>query len=103
MKSIEPVKVSPQAFEDAFSKLNSCIKQVNALSNVQGRGGIKVWVGDSNFIIEYNPDFVGTGGIPGSGSSSSGLPAGYTFTQFTICNSGNSNTVWWPIWPNNPT
>lgn len=31
-----------------------------------------------------------------------GLPAGYTFEEFTICDSGTPVTRWWPTWLTNP-
>lgn len=31
-----------------------------------------------------------------------GLPAGYTFTEFTGCDSGTPFTYWIPIWDTNP-
>jgi len=35
-------------------------------------------------------------------SGGAGLPAGYTFEEFTICDSGEPATRWWPTWLTNP-
>lgn len=32
-----------------------------------------------------------------------GLPAGYTFEEFTICEDGTPATRWIPTWTSNPT
>jgi hypothetical protein len=33
----------------------------------------------------------------------SGLPADYTFEEFTICVSGSPETRWWPTWESDPS
>lgn len=38
---------------------------------------------------------------PSGGGGS--LPAGYTFEEFTICDSGSPDTRWWPTWTSEPT
>ena len=38
----------------------------------------------------------------GEGGGGAGLPAGYAFEEFTICDSGTPATRWWPTWTTNP-
>ena len=69
---------------------------VNALLAMEGRGGIKVHVSDANVVVEYNPTENGADDMGGA------LPTGYTFEEFTICDSGTPATRWWPTWTTNP-
>lgn len=94
---IKEVQQVPAAFKEAFARLNESIRAVNALLSMEGRGGIKIHVAESNVVVEYNPDENGTDGIDG------GLPDGYTFEEFTICDSGTPATRWWPTWTSDPS
>lgn len=96
---IEEITNVPAAFEEPFKRLNDTIRAVNALLSAEGRGGIKVLVSDGNVVIEYNPEANGSDGISGA----SGLPNGYTFEEFTICDSGTPATRWWPTWTSDPS
>lgn len=95
-KQIKEVEQVPEAFKEAFAKLNESIRAVNALLAMEGRGGIKVHVSDANVVVEYNPTENGADDMGGA------LPSGYTFEEFTICDSGTPATRWWPTWTSNP-
>lgn len=41
-------------------------------------------------------------GEPGS-QGGGGLPADYTFEEFTICVDGAPETRWWPTWTSDPS
>lgn len=78
----------PAAFADIGKKHNLL---VSLLSAMKGEAGIEVMISEGNIIIQLKDK--GGGG---------GLPPGYTFTEFTGCDSGTSFTYWIPIWDTNP-
>ena len=92
---IDTIREAPKAFAAAFAKVNAAIKLINAMSQMEGRGGIKITKADGNWIIEYNPDEVGTDGLPSAG----GVPDGYEETLVTICDSGTPTDVYMLVKP----
>lgn len=69
---------------------------VNAIKGIQGidvkpaEGGISIGIGLSGLA---DPNTTNTNGVP----------AGYTFEEFTICVDGAPETRWWPTWTSDPT
>lgn len=78
--------------------LESLINIANAVANIEGRDGILVDITDNNIVIK-----LGGQDQDGGLETVEGLPAGYTFEEFTICDSGSSATRWWPTWTSDPS
>lgn len=74
---------SPPAFGQFERKHNAL---VTLLRSMVGIKGAKVTHSDGKITVE--------GG---------GLPAGYTFEEFTICDSGSPATRWMATWTSNPS
>lgn len=93
-KALDTISRIPRGFVDAFRKINAAIRLLNAINNVEGRGGIKITKSESNWIIEYNPAEVGSDGLSGGG-----VPSGYTEETFTICEDGSPVDVYLLVKP----
>lgn len=70
---LEEITRAPKAFQEAFSRVNACIRAVRAITAMEGRGGIKITKSENNWIIE---------------STGSGVPDGYEEYDAIICNDG---------------
>lgn len=53
-----------------------------------------------NGLFEVRGKLIGPSSGGGGGG---GLPAGYTFEEFTICDSGSPATRYWPTWTSDPS
>ena len=85
---IAPIRSIPKAFSEPFQKINAAFKVLGAIANMKGTGGIVIVKSGDNWIVDA--------------SNVTGLPTGYTFEEFTICDSGTPATRWWPTWTSNP-
>lgn len=86
---IKPLVSAPEFMEVPCAKINEIAAALKPLLNMSGEGDIKVTVSGTNIVFSFT----------GSGA---GLPDGYTFEEFTICDSGTPATRWWPTWTTNP-
>lgn len=83
MKPVAP------AFADIEEQFNAAMKQLEGVLNFTSNDdSVEITTADGN------TDFSASGG--------GGLPDGYTFEEFTICDSGTPATRWWPTWTTNP-
>jgi hypothetical protein len=87
---IKPIVSAPEFMEIPCGKINEIAAALKPLLNITGQGSVKVTVSDSNIVISS------------TGGGGAGLPADYTFEEFTICDSGTPATRWWPTWLTNP-
>lgn len=92
MKPVAKLTRIPQAFSDIGRKVNELTDAVNAARNVKGGTGITATVTDTDVTIET-----------AAGASGKALPAGVTFEEFTICDSGTPATRWIPTWTSDPS
>lgn len=92
MTPIKPIYRSPAAFSEQANKINELVAAMNALRSLRGEGNITVTLTDTDGIVTDK----------GSGKSS-GLPAGVTFEEFTICDSGSPATRWLATWTSDPS
>ncbi len=90
---VQPITQVPEAFSDVGAKLNEAIRVLQAFQQMTGTSPINVNIADGNVRVSIDPLAL---------SGGAGLPAGYTFEEFTICDSGSPATRWWPTWLTNP-
>jgi len=87
--SINKLTVAPGgAIGVLASKIN---EMIDAQKPLKAGDNIEIKESEQNILISAE---AGGGGV--------GLPAGYTFEEFTICDSGTPATRWWPTWTTNP-
>lgn len=88
MKKVSPIRNAPAApaFAGMAEKINELAAQVKPL---KAGKGVKVVESNEDIMVSLS-DNAGT------------LPTGYTFEEFTICDSGSPATRWWPTWTSNP-
>lgn len=83
----------PAAFENIAAAHNAAMDKLDGvLFFTSSDGTLNITTADGNTDFTAGPG-LSTGG---------GLPAGYTFEEFTICDSGTPATRWWPTWTANP-
>ena len=94
---LQPVS-APAAFRKIAAKVNA---HSRLLKKMRGEKGVSVTVTPGGIVVRGEPATATTGTT--ASSSGTGLPAGYTFEQFTICDSGSPATRWWPTWTSDPS
>ena len=82
----------PKAFEPFATEFNAAMVQLEGILNFTS----------NDQTLTINQADGNTDMSAGSGLSGGSLPPGYTFEEFTICDSGTPATRWWPTWPTNP-
>ena len=97
MDNLPKVDLVPAALADAFAKVNAAIDELNAIRRSRGTNGINIIKAEGNWVFDFDPTNNGSDGGGGS------LPAGYTFEEFTICDSGTPATRFWPTWTSDPS
>lgn len=90
---------SKKAYLIRGSLLIAIMRVINAVLQMRGRDGIKVHVSDGNIVVAG-------GGLDEGGEINpvgGGLPDGYTFEEFTICDSGTPATRFIATWTSDPS
>jgi hypothetical protein len=86
--SIKKLARTQGTFKRYAEKINEIIDEQKPLKAGEG---IDIRFAGENILISATSS--------GGGDS---LPGGYTFEEFTICDSGTPATRWWPTWTSNP-
>lgn len=82
----------PAAFATIASRINAIISLVNAISNIQVGGGLRLIKGETQWRIELDGATKdGTNQDVGAGG---GLPSGYAEETWTICEDGSPVDVY---------
>jgi len=83
---VKPISIAPEFVEVPCEKINELCRAIKPLMNLKAGSNMLITVSGTDITFQ----------------SSAGLPAGYTFEEFTICDSGTPATRWWPTWLTNP-
>lgn len=93
MAEIKKITKAPPFLGGLAAKINEIIDALRPLLNITSNDQtVTITAADNNIDLSSPP----------GGGGGGGLPPGYTFEEFTICDSGTPATRWWPTWPTNP-
>lgn len=87
---IKPLTQAAPFVAELVAKVNEIAGKMRPLLNLKAGKGMEITQSSSDITLSANAE--------GGG----GLPDGYTFEEFTICDSGTPATRWWPTWTTNP-
>jgi hypothetical protein len=69
---------APRFLAEPFARINAALRVLQAIANMEGRGGIKITKSENNWVVDAS-------GVQGTGD---GVPEGYAEEEFTICEDG---------------
>ena len=81
MPPLKLISRIPKAFREPFARVNAAIRILNAMATMDGRGGINITKSEGNWIIEYNPNAVGSDGLPDPVNGTNGAGGGGASTN----------------------
>lgn len=88
-KKLPRITQIPAAFQPVMDAFNEAMESIEGSVNLTSNDkSVSITTADGNTDL--------------SASGGAGLPPDYTFEEFTICDSGEPATRWWPTWTTNP-
>lgn len=78
--TVEKLTQAPRAFAAAFARINRALRVLEAIANMEGKGGVVITKAEANWVVEVQ-------------KQEGGVPAGYAEESFTICDSGSPTDV----------